>query len=405
MLAINARRCLEMLVVTSYFATIDLVMQPPLQQLYKTKLVLLAVIAVVMGSALLFVAHWIAAQSHLHGLHDLPIADIGSALFTSGLVVIFFEYLDKRDAELRAMQQLRTVLREEAPAIRDAVVAGFAFAPDSLASVAAPEVLDRIVENCLSIQLNDRPLATAVYHDVKMQVLESPRRLHDLRVSITLTPWQGGPATGVGSMFVATISWDYRTTAQPTAMRFACVSRADEYRDLLRDRATDAVWLFERIADLDGASPEAFELIRFSLNGKARPLRRSTRKGGQYYTVTLPQEPGRSSDTETAVSYTYRTLIQRNGHVLHIDLNRPTHGLVVDCAYGGAGVRLVTALPYIATAQRPTIISLPATGPSPSTSVAFDGWVLPGSGVAFVWVLDDELERRGPDRQRRSIQP
>jgi hypothetical protein len=32
--------------------------------------------------------------------------------------------------------------------------------------------------------------------------------------------------------------------------------------------------------------------------------------------------------------------------------------------------------------------------PSPSIQVAFDGWVFPKSGVAFVWVLDEELVDR-----------
>lgn len=93
-------------------------MQDALQRLYKTKLVLAAVIAVAVGAVLLFLAHWVAARPQLHVLRDLPIADVGSALFTSGLIAIFFEYLDQRDAELRAMQRLRTVLKEEAPARR-----------------------------------------------------------------------------------------------------------------------------------------------------------------------------------------------------------------------------------------------------------------------------------------------
>lgn len=379
------------LAVTSQFATIDLVMQPSLQRLYKTKLVLLAVIAIVAGIALLVAAHWLDAQPRFHALHDLPIADIGSALFTSGLVVIFFEYLDKRDAELRAMQQLRTVLHEEAPAIRDAVVDGFAFAPDSLTSVAAPEVLDRIVENCLSIQLGDRLLATAMHRDVKKQVLESAARLRDLRVSIVLTPWEGGPTTGSGSMFIATVTWEYRTTAAQSAMRFACVSDVDEYRDLLRDPATDAVWLFEPVAGLDGGSPEAFELVQFSVDGKVRPARRSARKGSQLYSVALPGATPAADDVGTAVSYTYRTLVQRNGHVLHIDLNRPTHGMTINLSYGGVGIRRVTPLAYITAAEQPTVTALPAADPSPAVSVAFDGWVLPRGGVAFVWVLEDEL--------------
>ncbi len=192
-------------------------------------------------------------------------------------------------------------------------------------------------------------------------------------------------------MFVATVTWEYRTSGRQSTMRFACVSDVDEYRDLLRDPATDAVWLFEPIAGLDAGSPDAFELVRFSVNGKSRSPRRSTRKGSQLYTVALPQEAVSADDAETAVSYTYRTLVQRNGHMLHIDFNRPTHGLTINLSYTGVGIRRVSPLTYLSAAQQPMIASLPVTDPSPSTSITFDGWVLPRGGVAFVWVLEDEL--------------
>lgn len=116
---------------------------------------------------MLVLAHWSKTASAWSWLADLPVADIGSALFTTGLIVIAFEYIDQEDAEVRANQRLRKILRQEAPAIRDAVVDGFAFAPDSLTNVASPETLDKIVENCLAIQLGDQALAKEIYADVR----------------------------------------------------------------------------------------------------------------------------------------------------------------------------------------------------------------------------------------------
>ena len=98
-----------------------------LDQLYKTKLQLLAVILTVSGVALLVVAHWIDVSHPPHWLTNLPLTDLGSALFTTGLLAVAFEYIDRKDGESRTRQQLREVLRDEAPAIRDAVYDGFAF--------------------------------------------------------------------------------------------------------------------------------------------------------------------------------------------------------------------------------------------------------------------------------------
>lgn len=71
------------------------------------------------------------------------------------------------------------MLRETAPDIRDAVVQGFAFAPDSLVGVASTETLDKIIKNCLAIQLGDRDLARDVCTDLREQVLRTRPRLYE----------------------------------------------------------------------------------------------------------------------------------------------------------------------------------------------------------------------------------
>jgi hypothetical protein len=52
-----------------------------------------------------------------------------------------------------------------------------------------------------------------------------------------------------------------------------------------------------------------------------------------------------------AISYTYRVLIQQQGHLLHLDISRPTKGLRVELAYGGCGIRRVNVVDYIASSQ------------------------------------------------------
>lgn len=169
-------------------------MASPLQRLYTTKLTLYATLGMVFGVALLLVAHWAETAPTLHWLTNVPVADIGSALFTSGLVVVFFEYIDRQDVEARALAQLRQVLSEAAPQIRDAVVDGFAFAPDSLVDVASTDTLDRVVENCLAIRLGDHKLATDVCTDLRTQVIRAEQRWYDVRVAVQLSPWDKGPA-------------------------------------------------------------------------------------------------------------------------------------------------------------------------------------------------------------------
>ncbi|MFJ5301096.1 hypothetical protein [Streptomyces sp. NPDC088350] len=365
-------------------------MQSPLQRLYRTKLALLATVVTVVGVALMVLAHWAAGQVGWSWFNDLPVLDVGSALFTTGLIAIFFEYIDQADAEVRANQRLRKVLSEEAPAIRDAVVDGFAFAPESLTNVASPRTLDRIVENTLSIQLGDAELAADVYRDLRQQVIGARQRWYDAHVSVALAPWKGGPAMGKGSMFVATLQWEYRFAPSNPTLRFSCVSDLDAFRELSSDTEFTEAWYFQPINGLDAGSPEAFELVSVTVDGKSRPIRRNSRKDGQLFSVSLGGEMERGK--QVSLAYTYRVLVQQHGHVLHLDLAQPTKDFTAELWYGDCGIRHMNVLDYLSGPRQSRVAELAATDPSPSVQVAYPGWTFPKGGVAFVWVLEREMQ-------------
>ena len=364
-------------------------MRDALDRLYKTKLQLLAVLSVVFGIALLLLARMLEISTELSWLADLPLTDIGSALFTTGLLAVAFEYIDRKDGDERANQRLRQVLREEAPAIRDAVLDGIAFSPDGLKNVSSPELLERLTRNSLELQLGSGALAEAVYSDVRHQIIDAPERWHDLDTSISLTPWTDGPATGPGSMFVATVRTTYRTTPGSPTMRFACVSDMAEYRELEADPSIFA-WHFEPITGLDGASPEVFELVQFTVNDHERPIRRTKRRGSQVFTTALGDAA--STGEDVAITYTYRVLVQRAGHLLYLDIPRPTNGIKISLWYGDSSIRHVSALDFIASGRPARVLRAPKNVPARSIDITFDGWVFAKSGVAFVWVLESEMQ-------------
>lgn len=359
------------------------------QTFYKTKLTLIAVIVVVFGVALLFFESWARQQGGWSWVAAVPVGEIGSALFGAGLIAIAFEYISREHGEAEAMRRLRTVLAEQAPAMRDAVIQGFAFNADDLSRVSSPETLDQVARNTLAIQLKDEELAHDVYSDLSKQVLRAPERWYDVDVSVSLDPWTEGLASGRGSMFVATVRWEYRVIPSQTVMRFSAVSDMDDYRALLEDPSTTGMWYFQPINGLTAASPEAFELVQLTVNGAERRIRRSARKSAQTYTVDTGVTPGGTEEVKLA--YTYRVLIQRNSHLLALDFPRPAKGVKVSFSYGGSGIRYVHSLDLIASAQKALITKSPASVPQPSIELGFDGWIFPRSGVVFVWVLKDEM--------------
>ena len=67
--------------------------------------------------------------------HALPLGELGGTLFGAGLLGTLFEYTFRRDQEESTVERFREIIREQAPAMRDAVVEGFAIHPDDLKRV------------------------------------------------------------------------------------------------------------------------------------------------------------------------------------------------------------------------------------------------------------------------------
>lgn len=341
------------------------------QRLYQTKLSLLAVLFVVAGLGLLVLAR----DTHLPILRVLPIADVGSGLFTTGFIGVALQYLDGRDADERANSRLRKVLAEEAPAIRDAVVDGFAFSPDALQAVTSPEVLQRVVDNSLGMQLQDHELALQAHEQLLEAAMQPSDRLHDSRLTVHLS------ADERPELLRAIIRREYHFEPTVVALRFACAASTSDYEALLRDPETREVWRTPAHDGLEASDPSAFTVTRVEYDGEPLPLKHSSRKGLQTFSCRLP---GPSSAQPHYLTYEYSVLVPRSKHYLYFDFGRATNGLTVEVTadQGVAGLKLLDVLGQPSTVRRSH--SRSADG-STTASVASDAWVLPRAAVIAIW--------------------
>lgn len=367
-------------------------MHDPLQRLYRTKLALLAALLLFLGLGLLIFGHWTEHAANWRWLANWPIIDIGSALFTTGLLGVALQYFDGQDSEVRSTQRLERVLTAAAPAMRDAVIDGFAFEPQDLARVATPERLDKIITNGLAIRLGDASFAEEIYRDVRQQAIGSHERLHDARISIHFSPDEPPPRRQ-GPVFVTTVRWEFTTVPTYQTRRFLCLSDLDEFRDLSQDTAATSAWFVRPPSGLDAGDKETFELVDFTVDGESRTIRRTAKEGSQTYAVSIGKDLVDASQP-IAVAYTYRTLTPVNGHLLQLRVDQPTRGLSVELDYSDTDIAYVSLLDFIASSQKARMTQAPDTVPNRSVALDFDGWVFPRSGVAFVWAMTNEARGR-----------
>lgn len=376
-------------------------MSTVLDRLYKTKLQLLAVLSTLLGIILLLLTHLADGAALPAWLRALPLTDLGSALFTTGLLAVAFEYIDRKDGDERANERLRHVLREEAPAIRDAVINGFAFEPGDLKRVATPETLDQIIQNGLGIRLGDQRFADELYVDIRDQAIRSVERWSDVRISIRLSMDRSttegrapgsSPAPDGNERLVITIRHEYTTVPSTQTRRFASVSDRDEYRELAQDGASTFVWFTNPSSGVDAGSTEAFELVQFNVNGAERPIRRSARKGGQHYSVNLGI-PEAEREQPATLSFTYRLTPPAHNRWLYVDVEQPSRGLDVELDYSDTSIAQVNMLDFIVSSQKSMVTKTPPRVPGKTVGLEFDGWLMPKSGVVFVWTTEADVAR------------
>lgn len=366
-------------------------------RLRKLKAALLAVSLTLAGILLMMLNGWI---EHLklgdwEWLHSIPLGELGGTLFGAGLLSTLFEYSFRKEQEEATVEQFRQIIHEQAPAMRDAVVEGFAIHPEDLKRVSNPDLLDDIAANVMSLRLGDEQFAREIYADIRDQAVRAAERWYDVEVRVRLSSILERSTFGT-PLFDVTVEWEYTTVPSGSVRRFACVSDRQEYRELLLDIPATSPWLMQNRPGVDAASRESYELLELTVDGRPQTIRRSTRKTGQTYSVQL--DAAACSGESVRIRQVFRVVTPKWGHRLYFELPQPCRRLSLSIDYTNTDIAHLTISDTVATSRAAQITRSPAAVAGKVVSVDMPGWLLPKSGFSATWTLNAELPR---DESRR----
>ena len=114
-------------------------------RLRKTKAALLAVALTLAGILVIMLGGWLGGVElgSWAWVKAVPFGEIGGALFGAGVMGTLFVYSFRKDQEEATLEQFRQIIREQAPAMREAVIEGLRFDTDDLRRISTPQLLDR----------------------------------------------------------------------------------------------------------------------------------------------------------------------------------------------------------------------------------------------------------------------
>ena len=362
----------------------------PYHRLRRLKAALLAVSLTLAGILLMMLNAWLSPLQlgDWQWLHALPLGELGGTLFGAGLLSTFFEYAFRRDQEAHTLARFRQIIREEAPAMRDAVVEGFAIHPEDLKRVATPELLDDIAANVMGLRLGDEQFAREIYRDIRDQAIRAAERWYDVAVRVRLSTAVERSTAGTPLLDV-TVEWEYTTVPSSATRRFACVSDQDEYNELRQDVPATSTWFMAPRPGMDARRREAYELLELTVDGRPQPIRRNTRATGQTYSVDLDEEA--RSGKPVRIRQVFRTITPQWSHRLYFAVRQPTRGWSLRLDYTDTNIGDMRVNDTVATTPAARIVRSPEAVPGKVIALESAGWLMPGSGVAFTWTLNEEL--------------
>ena len=362
----------------------------PHHRLRRLKAALLAVSLTLAGILLMMLNAWLAPLrlGDWQWLHALPLGELGGTLFGAGLLSTFFEYTFRRDQEAHTLARFRQIIREEAPAMRDAVVEGFAIHPEDLKRVATPELLDDIAANVMALRLGDEQFAREIYADIRDQAIRAAERWYDVEARVRLSTAVERSTAGTPLLDV-TVEWEYTTVPSGSERRFACVSDRAAYNALVMDTPITTTWLMTPRPGMDATSRRCFELLSFTVDGEDMPIRRTEHEGGQTYIVDA--SVAAAAGNPVRIRHVYRTVTPAWGHRIYVELPQPARGFSFDLDYTNTSIDSVSVTDMAANGRAAQIVPLPKRAAGRSLSLRAPGWLLSKSGFAIVWTLEDEL--------------
>ena len=371
-------------------------------RLRKTKAAFLAAALTLAGILLIMLNGWLSGLNlgDWSWLHALPLGELGGTLFGAGLLGTLFEYSFRKDQETATTRQFRQIIHDEAPAMRDAVIEGFRFDTQDLKRIATPKLLDELAVNSLGMRFGDAAFGREVYGDIKHQPITAEERWYDARVDATL----GIPrvrSIAPNPFFDLLVRWEYTVVPKHRFRKFAVVSDRQRYDQMVAERGETSVWFRRPVPGLEVTDPAVFALEQFTINGKAIPFTRQADDVSQVYTVDLGEQVVRDEEP-VVVSFAFRTLVPRDGHVVHIDIDRPTKGLEVELTYDATAIRRVRLMDFASRGDGGRIIT---ESEIPVVRYRYDGWLFPRAGLVFAWTLTDEGSITAPQTAAEASHP
>lgn len=367
-----------------------------LGDLYRSRGLLLGLIATLIGFLLIVLAPSEAAQVTVEGgrlvVEDgsqslwarFRIADIGAAVFQVGITLTIFQVLLNQIAEDRFVEHVRQILDEQQDDVTHAVVKSMAAGTHIVDLRLSPAELDHVIENASRLRSGDAELGKVIARKLRTGVFESSEIWRNLVVRSEILELQRATDHGrEHDYYNLYFQFAYYTT-NVRRSRFAFrVLRFGDYDEALRAEDVGAVWRLPSTGEFDDDTwGDAFTLNALSFGGRPVEFVRSDVE--REFVGHIPTEEF-DDTTSIWVQYSFTAKVLADGNLLSFEVPKPTFGATYSISIGAPDIERLRALDYFGATKPASIDYAPDMNHTRVVSISIDDWILPKAGVVVVW--------------------
>jgi hypothetical protein len=240
--------------------------------------------------------------------------------------------------------------------------------------------------------LNDKPFASDIFDFVRHNAISQPEKRYGERNTVILRNATSSDSDDVRIHYYdAEIRVTYEKVIHEAQMWFVCVRGDEQYNELMLQQEIDWRWVVPPLRLFPKLNETFYTVECCVIEGLECQVRtkKLNKEGDVGYFVNVPKAA--RDGQRVSVEYVIRLRIPRFGHSFQIGFPRPTKGGYIELDYSDTDINAVYVSENIVCPQRPKIRKGGDDALRRVASVEIDdSWVLPKSGVSFVWYLNSE---------------
>jgi hypothetical protein len=366
--------------------------------LLKTKAGLAAIVCVLVGVVLL----WIAKYSEDHWQSGLPSQvpweGLGGAVLSSAFILGVFELWVRSEASTERDQATREAIQAELPGLRSSVLEALQVGNLAQHLPLSEDELDRTIVGALTRRVNDPQLAAEVFDQVRSQIAEASEFWYDMRVVIGFEPFTTASGEASERLFRSVMKWRYEVRPGVHQLLFRVATSREEYKAAIRTGSVDFVWAVPPGLPQALNWQDAFGVSHVLVDDQEFQVHVDT--ATQVITASPPA--GFAPRSHCVVEYEVWALMRLDGHVITFEVPRPCRNAWYSLNAGSVPISRVRALDFFSSTRRAAIVYTPSEDHPTGVVVEMKDWLFPKAGVIFVWEAKAPAVARSPRKTSAS---